>query len=104
MVLLSLKLMSGWDLFMRVCHVCHGLDHRPHHHALLCAPLPLHPIQVGPGPESSHGPGGRPDLHLAFRKPDANWGSSAQAQVFVNALRGVQVSNGIYLDLYRIFV
>ena len=25
-----------------------------------------------------------------FRKPEANWGSSAQAQVFVNALKGVQ--------------
>ena len=45
---------------------------------------------------------GRADL--VQRKPDANWGSSAQAQVFVNALRGVQVSIRICLDLWRRFV
>jgi solute carrier family 12 sodium/potassium/chloride transporter 2 len=29
-------------------------------------------------------------LYIFYRKPEANWGSSAQAQVFVNALKGVQ--------------
>ena len=29
-------------------------------------------------------------LYIYYRKPEANWGSSAQAQVFVNALKGVQ--------------
>jgi len=29
-------------------------------------------------------------LYIYYRKPPANWGSSAQAQVFVNALKGVQ--------------
>lgn len=29
-------------------------------------------------------------LFIFYRKPEANWGSSAQAQVFVNALKGVQ--------------
>merc|ERR1711963_288020 len=29
-------------------------------------------------------------LYILYRKPEANWGSSAQAQVFVNALKGVQ--------------
>ena len=29
-------------------------------------------------------------FYIFYRKPEANWGSSAQAQVFVNALKGVQ--------------
>lgn len=29
-------------------------------------------------------------LYIFYRKPEANWGSSAQAQVFVNALKGVE--------------
>ena len=29
-------------------------------------------------------------LYIYYRKPEANWGSSAQAQVFVNALKAVQ--------------
>ena len=29
-------------------------------------------------------------FYIYYRKPEANWGSSAQAQVFVNALKGVQ--------------
>jgi solute carrier family 12 sodium/potassium/chloride transporter 2 len=29
-------------------------------------------------------------LYIYYRKPEANWGSSAQAQVFVNALKSVQ--------------
>jgi len=29
-------------------------------------------------------------FYIYYRKPDANWGSSTQAQVFVNALKGVQ--------------
>merc|ERR1719447_1920518 len=29
-------------------------------------------------------------LYIFYRKPEANWGSSAQAQVFVNALKGVR--------------
>ena len=29
---------------------------------------------------------------------EANWGSSAQAQVFVNALKGVQVLNFLFFD------
>ena len=29
-------------------------------------------------------------LYILYRKPEANWGSSAQAQVFVSALKGVQ--------------
>ena len=30
-------------------------------------------------------------VHCNLSSPEANWGSSAQAQVFVNALKGVQV-------------
>ena len=88
MVLLSLKLMSGWDLLMRVCHVCHGLDHCPHHHASHWLPLPLHFLQETRSLANIL-------LSLLYvcilSSLEANWGSSAQAQVFVNALKGVQV-------------
>ena len=34
-------------------------------------------------------------FYISYRKPDANWGSSTQAQQFVSALRSVQTLNDI---------
>ncbi|CAG0902473.1 unnamed protein product [Darwinula stevensoni] len=42
-------------------------------------------------------------LYVSYRRPDANWGSSTQAAVSMNALRYVQVSNQVedHVKTYR---
>ena len=62
-----------------------GLEVRGRHYRLPAPPGTLHILQVG-NQQSEH----PHSYYPGFRKPDANWGSSADALTFINAMKSTQ--------------
>ena len=80
--------MGGPDLGHPLCcpHVPDGLEVRGRHYWLPAPPWPLHLLQV-----CIRIPKTRIGIIVIYPwKPDANWGSSADALTFINAMKSTQ--------------
>ena len=72
---------------LRGLDVPDGLEICCRHHRLSATPGTLHLLQVSPLSQKNFTKTGQ--SHLC-RKPDANWGSSADALTFINAMKSTQ--------------